>query len=107
MASCKLRGRMAAPEGSAPKDDLVSTIRSVCRDLLAPIVNADGGEVYLVSATTDAVHLHLSGTCAGCPGASLTRDKVLAPILTATAPKARLTVTTGWKIPEGATKLGA
>jgi Fe-S cluster biogenesis protein NfuA len=84
-----------------PSKEIVSQI---CRDVLAPLVRADGGELYLVQIAGDDVHIHLSGTCAGCPGASLTRDKVLGPIITAAMPKARITLTTGFRIPDGATK---
>ena len=82
-------------------------IMRICREILAPLVRADGGEMYLVSATADSVHIHLAGSCSGCPGASVTREKILAPILLAAAPKARLVVTTGVNAPAGATKIEA
>src|SRR5437764_666187 len=44
---------MAATE-SPTKDDMTqSLVMNVCKDILAPIVRADGGEMYLVSATID------------------------------------------------------
>jgi len=61
--------------------------------------------MFLVSATADSVHIHLSGACSGCPGAALTRDKILAPLLSTAAPKARLVVTTGVHAPPGSTKI--
>jgi Fe-S cluster biogenesis protein NfuA len=82
-------------------------VTRLCREVLAPIVRADGGEMYLVAISADELHLHLSGRCAGCPGAALTRDKVLAPALRAASAKMRLVVTTGWKVPDGATKIEA
>ena len=48
-------------------------LREALSELAVPLVKADGGEVYLVSVTSDDVHVHLTGTCAGCPGASMTR----------------------------------
>lgn len=80
-------------------------IVKICREILAPLVRTDGGEMYLVTLDGDDLHLHLSGTCAGCPGASLTGDKILLPALRAAAPKLRLVVTTGINVPEGAQKL--
>jgi Fe-S cluster biogenesis protein NfuA len=80
-------------------------IAKICREILAPIVKTDGGELYLVRLDGDDVYIHLAGTCAGCPGASLTGDKVILPALRTAAPKARVFVTTGVKIPEGAEKL--
>lgn len=75
------------------------------REILAPLVHADGGEMHLVSATADSVHIHLSGACSGCPGASVTREKVLTPVLLSVVPKARVVVTTGIHPPAGATKV--
>ena len=80
-------------------------VTKLCREILAPLVHADGGEMYVVEVLPEEVHIHLAGTCAGCPGAALTRDKVLAPVLAAALPKARLTLTTGWRVPPGATKI--
>jgi Fe-S cluster biogenesis protein NfuA len=80
-------------------------IAKVCREILAPLVKTDGGEMYLVRFDGDDIHIHLSGTCAGCPGASLTGDKVILPALRTAAPKLRVIVTTGTKVPEGAERL--
>jgi Fe-S cluster biogenesis protein NfuA len=77
----------------------------LCREVLAPLVRADGGEMHLVVGNTEEIQIHLSGTCAGCPGAALTRDRILAPVLVAALPKARVVVTTGVRIPEGAVRV--
>lgn len=74
-------------------------------DLVAPLVRADGGELYLVSATADDVHVHLSGTCAGCPGAAMTRERLLEPTVRGVIPKVTVKVTTGWRVPNGAKKI--
>ena len=52
--------------------DVREKILKSCRELVAPLVVADGGELYVVSVTPDDVHVHLAGACAGCPGAMLT-----------------------------------
>ncbi len=80
-------------------------VLKACRDMLAPLIRADGGEIYLVSATSEDIHIHLAGTCAGCPGATMTRDRLIEPALHAVAPKANVRVTTGWRVPEGARKI--
>jgi Fe-S cluster biogenesis protein NfuA len=80
-------------------------VAKLCREILAPLIQTDGGEMYLVRFEGDDVHIHLSGTCAGCPGASLTGDKVILPALRTAAPKVRVVVTTGVKPPEGAEKM--
>jgi Fe-S cluster biogenesis protein NfuA len=86
-------------------DDVKENIAKICREILAPLVRSDGGEMYLVRLEGDDLHIHLSGTCAGCPGVSLTGDKVILPALQAAAPKLRVVVTSGVKPPEGAEKL--
>jgi Fe-S cluster biogenesis protein NfuA len=80
-------------------------IAKLCREILAPLIKTDGGEMYLVRFEGDDVHIHLSGTCAGCPGATLTGDKVILPALRTAAPKLRVVVTTGVRPPDGAEKL--
>ena len=77
-------------------------MRKLCKETLSPLVRADGGELHLVSATSEDVHLHLSGTCSGCPGVTFTRERMLEPALQAAIPKVRLRVTTGLRIPDGA-----
>ncbi len=79
-------------------------IAKICREIIAPLVQSDGGEIYFVALEGDDLHIHLSGTCSGCPGASLTGDKVILPALRAASPKLRLVVTTGVNVPAGAEK---
>jgi Fe-S cluster biogenesis protein NfuA len=88
---------------AAPKDQVLK----MCREILAPLVEADGGQMYLVSVGADEVHVHLAGTCAGCPGAALTRDRLLEPAFASIVPKLTLKVTTGWVVPSGAEKVSA
>jgi Fe-S cluster biogenesis protein NfuA len=80
-------------------------VLKACREQIAPLVRADGGELYVVAVSAEDVHLHLAGTCAGCPGATMTRDRLLQPAVQALLPKAQLRLTTGWRIPEGAQKV--
>jgi Fe-S cluster biogenesis protein NfuA len=85
--------------------EAMELVLKACREQLAPLVHADGGELYVVTATPDDVHLHLAGTCAGCPGAMMTRDRLVQPALHAVLPKAQIRLTTGWRVPEGAQKI--
>ncbi len=86
-------------------DSVKEQIERAIREAVSPLVETDGGEVYLVRYDSDDVHIHLSGACAGCPGASLTTDNVILPALTAVAPRIRIVVTTGLRPPPGARKL--
>lgn len=89
---------------SDPKEPSAGVVR-VLSEFAAALVRADGGELYVVSASADDVHLHLSGTCAGCPGSTMTRERLLAPAVRGVLPKATLRLTTGWRVPDGAKKV--
>lgn len=77
------------------------------QEIIAPLVEADGGELYLVLNEGEEVKLHLAGTCSGCPGAALTSRGVISPTLRAVNPQLRVVVTTGYLIPEGAERIRA
>lgn len=77
-------------------------IMNVIRDVLAPLVAADGGRLYVVRAEDNQVSLHLDGRFSGCPGNEVTARRVLRPAIEAVAPGAQLTVTWGRLVPEGA-----
>ena len=88
-----------ALSGAAPQ------VLKALSEYVAALVRADGGELYLVTASQDYVHLHLTGTCAGCPGATMTREQLLEPAIHSVVPRATLKVTTGWTVPEGAKRV--
>ena len=80
----------------------IDQLLTLCRDVLAPLVRADGGELHVVAIEPDQLTLHLSGTCAGCPGVTLTTRSVIEPAVHALAPNAKVVITNGVRIPEGA-----
>jgi Fe-S cluster biogenesis protein NfuA len=99
-------GRATSKERTPPVDDTErDRVAKICREVLAPLVESDGGEMYLVRIEEDDIHIHLTGTCAGCPGASITGDKVILPALRSAAPNLRIVITTGIKAPAGAIRV--
>jgi Fe-S cluster biogenesis protein NfuA len=84
----------------------IDQLLKVCKDVIAPLIRADGGELYLVAVEPDHLTLHLAGTCSGCPGAVLTTRGVIEPAIHAVAPSARVIVTNGVKVPDGASLVG-
>jgi Fe-S cluster biogenesis protein NfuA len=78
----------------------------VLHNILVPLIRADGGQVYLVRADEGAIELHLSGRYAGSPGLTLTTRRVVEPAVLAVMPSARVVVTSGALVPEGAKPLG-
>jgi Fe-S cluster biogenesis protein NfuA len=81
-------------------------ILKVVREVVAPLIRADGGRIYLVAAGDDSVDLHLAGRYAGCPGNTLATRRVIEPAIFTVAPAARVTVSSGVLIPPGAELLG-
>lgn len=88
-----------------PMAAVPQALLEVLRTVLAPLVEADGGQLYLVSADNGQVRLHLAGTCCGCPGAEATSRQVITPAVQAVAPDVQVEVTNGWLIPEGAKRV--
>jgi Fe-S cluster biogenesis protein NfuA len=80
----------------------IDQLLKVCREVIAPLIRADGGELYIVAVEPDLLTLHLAGACSGCPGATLTSRAVIEPAVLAVAPSARVVVTNGMRVPEGA-----
>ncbi|HEY3592683.1 MAG TPA: NifU family protein, partial [Polyangiaceae bacterium] len=83
---------------SGPEEKVVQ----ICAEVIAPIVQADGGELFVVSVAPDCVTLHLAGKCAGCPGSNLTSSSIIEPAIHSVAPGVRVVVTSGYQIPPGA-----
>lgn len=86
---------------ASPRDEILRVVH----DILAPLVRADGGDVYVVRAEDDAVELHLAGRFSGCPGNTLAKRRVIEPAIQAVVPSAQVTVTSGAIVPEGAQKI--
>jgi Fe-S cluster biogenesis protein NfuA len=78
-------------------------ILTVIKEVLAPMVAADGGRLYVVQADEKQVSLHLAGRFAGCPGNHVATRRVIEPLIAAVAPQAEVTVTWGRLVPTGAT----
>ncbi len=74
-------------------------------EVLAPLVESDGGELYFVSADDENVALHVGGTWSGSPAVVMATDRIIAPAVTAVQPGAAVAVTYGWSVPEGAERI--
>ncbi len=86
---------------AAGKDEIMR----VAREVLAPLVRADGGDLYLVSVEETGVSRHVTGRFAGGPGNTLARRRIFEPPLSAIAPGINVTLTSGPLIPNGAARL--
>lgn len=73
--------------------------------ILAPLVEGDGGELYAIQRPDGTLHLHLSGRFSGCPGNSLVTEQVVKPLLEATRPGTKLMLTSGPLIPPSAERI--
>ena len=80
----------------------IDQLLKVCREVIAPLIRADGGEIYIVAVEANHLSIHLAGRFAGCPGTPLTIRGVIEPAVRAIAPTAKLDISSGIKVPEGA-----
>ena len=81
-------------------------VLSVLREVVGPLLEADGGQLYLVSVSKSEVHVHLGRSYSGCPGNTLVERRILEPAVQTAAPEASLRVTAGAIIPNGAQPIG-
>ncbi|MBP9114467.1 MAG: NifU family protein [Polyangiaceae bacterium] len=89
------------PEKSSQEQSLDSVFAAA----LAPAIEADGGELYLVSANDREVHVHLGGTCAGCPGVDFTKRFIEEAVRSNVSSSAKLMLTAGWIVPPNARRV--
>ena len=100
--------------------ELPEPVVRTLREIVAPLVEADGGVLYVVrvapaqagAAQTKGnpkvgptLRLHLAGTCAGCPGVKTTTLDVIEPALRAAGVKGDIDVSAGWIVPVGAERV--
>lgn len=82
-------------------------LQGVLRRVVAPLIEADDGELYLVPTSAPTIHLHLRGRFSGCPGNGLVTEHVLGPVIRQAQPSAKIQVTSGALLPEGAERVRA
>jgi len=80
-------------------------IKEMLVSVVAPLVEKDGAELYLVRAEGPDVVLHFAGTYAGCPGVGVVTKNIIAPVLKSVLPELVLTVNSGLPVPKGAERL--
>jgi Fe-S cluster biogenesis protein NfuA len=81
-----------------PRDQILEIVR----EIVAPLVRADGGQIFLVALGERSLALHLTGRFSGCPGNTLARRRVLEPLLATRFPDLKLEITSGPLLPAGA-----
>lgn len=80
-------------------------LQEALRGIVAPLVEADEGELYLLEAGPEHVRLHLRGKFSGCPGNTLVAEEVILPVLRRESPGVVLDVSSGPLLPEGAQRV--
>lgn len=80
-------------------------ILAALRTVVAPLVEADDGELFVVEATPRRVRLHLRGRFSGCPGNGLVSEQVILPVLRKDHPDVVLDVSSGPLLPQGAERV--
>lgn len=87
--------------------DKREALKKMLREVLAPLLAQDGGELYLVSVGKKEVRMHLAGAFNGSPATELVKQRIVEPAVKAVIPKVKLTVSSGWSIPDGAERIEA
>ena len=80
-------------------------ILGVLEEVIAPLIEADGGSLFLLRLEADCVELYLAGRFSGCPGNDLVARRIIGPAIAAVAPDAVCRVTSGARVPSGATRV--
>jgi Fe-S cluster biogenesis protein NfuA len=91
----------ALPPSALLSSDLLSALETV----IAPLVEADSGELYWLPAETGPVRLHLAGRFSGCAGNSLVTSHIIRPALEKALGSRKLEVSSGRIIPPQATRV--
>lgn len=82
----------------APRDQILEIVR----EIVGPLIRADGGHLYVVAIGEQSLTLHLTGRFSGCPGNTLARRRVLEPLLAARFPDLKIEISSGPLLPPGA-----
>lgn len=77
-------------------------LNAVLRTVIGPLITQDSGELFVAQLSAAEVHLHLRGRFSGCAGNQLVIQHVIEPALRRAAPDARISISSGELIPEGA-----
>lgn len=77
------------------------------RRVLAPLIEADQGQLFWVSGSETQLRLHLAGKFSGCPGTALITEQIIQPVVRSLCPACELIVTTGALIPPQAERLSS
>ncbi len=80
----------------------INALKSMLLEVLCPLLAAEGASLYIVSVEAKSVHLHLGGTLSGSPAKDVVTARIIEPAVKALAPKATVTVSSGYSLPEGA-----
>lgn len=82
-------------------------LKNALETVLAPLIESDEGELFLVEDNGSLIKLHLRGRFAGCPGNGLATQHILLPLIQAVRPRASLEVSSGAILPPGSTRIQA
>jgi Fe-S cluster biogenesis protein NfuA len=92
--------------GRRSRDNVANDeLKEALAKVIAPMVESDEGELFLVEDKGREVHVHLRGRFAGCPGNELVTEQVLRPLIHSIRPQAKVQVSSGALLPDGAERI--
>jgi Fe-S cluster biogenesis protein NfuA len=80
-------------------------VKTKVQEVLAPLVEKDGAELYLVRVEGSEVVIHFGGSYAGCPGVAAVARSVVAPVLKGVVPDVVVTAHSGKPVPRTAERI--
>jgi Fe-S cluster biogenesis protein NfuA len=85
----------------------VDALKRMLEEVLAPLIEADAGELYLITLNKKELKLHLGGAFAGSPACDAVTRRILEPAVRAVQPKLKVVVTNGFRVPDGAERIAS
>jgi hypothetical protein len=82
--------------------DKAESVKSMLREVLAPLLRADGNDLYLVDLGPKELRLHVAGKLSGSPGTPAAIEHVIVPAVEAVDSKLSVIVSSGYLVPKGA-----
>jgi Fe-S cluster biogenesis protein NfuA len=87
--------------------DKADALKRMLEEVLAPLIEADSGELYLITLNKKELKLHLGGSFAGSPACEAVTRRIVEPAVRAVQPKVKVLVTSGFRVPDGAERVSS
>ncbi|HUN28969.1 MAG TPA: NifU family protein [Alphaproteobacteria bacterium] len=74
-------------EQQAPASESIEERVNRALDKVRPLIQADGGEVWLIRVEESTAYVQMLGACGGCPASNMTLKGAIEAVVTADVPE--------------------